>query len=230
MVKINLIRYNVRLFLSLLAQTIILFAAAGEINIPRAWLFLIITFVYYISSFIIIYRLNPEVIYQRGGSAFAEGTKNWDKYILLSYTFLGVYGQFFVAGWDLGHINFLPLGMEYLGLGMVLYLTSVVLVVWSLIQNPYFEASVRIQKERGQRVIDSGPYRLVRHPGYLSGILWHMALPMILGSGLALIYSILIIIILIIRTYLEDETLKSELEGYKSYTEKTRYRILPGIW
>lgn len=228
--KINLIRYNVRMFGSLLAQAIIFFAAAGEMGVPRAWLFFILTIFYYISSFTIIYRLNPEVIYQRGGSTFKVGTKSWDKYMLLPYAFLGVYGQFFVAGWDLGHINFWFLGLEYLGVGLILYLISIILIIWAMIQNPFFEPSVRIQKERNHRVIESGPYRLIRHPGYLSGILFHIAMPMIIGSGLALIYSIIIIILLLIRTYLEDKTLQAELEGYKEYTGKTRYLILPGIW
>lgn len=230
MVKINLIRYNVRLFLSLLAQVIIFFAAAGEIWVSRACLLFILTFIYYVSSFIIIYRLNPEVILHRGGSAFQEDTKAWDRYILLIYTILGVYGQFFVAGWDLGHINFWPLGLEYLVVGLPLYVVSIVLIVWAMIQNPFFEPSVRIQKDRDQKVIDSGPYRLIRHPGYLSGILFHLALPMILGSGLALIYTAIIVLILLIRTYFEDKTLQAELEGYKDYINEVRYRILPGIW
>lgn len=227
--NINLVRYNVRLFLGLLAQAIIFFSAAEDADIPRAWLLFIITFFYYIFLFIIPYRVNPALILQRGGSALPEDTKSWDKYIILAYTFL-LYGQFFVAGWDLGHIQSRSLGIEYLGCGLALYALSITLAVWSLIENPFFEASVRIQKDRGQRVIESGPYKLVRHPGYLSGILWHLAMPMILGSGLALIYAVPIISLLFIRAYLEDETLQAELEGYEAYTGKTRYRILPGIW
>lgn len=227
--NINLIRYNVRLFLGLLAQAIIFFSAAEDADIPRAWLLFIITFFYYIFLFILSYRVNPALILQRGGSVLPEDTKSWDKYIILAYTFL-LYGQFFVAGWDLGHIQSWSLGIEFLGFGLALYALSITLAVWSLIENPFFEASVRIQKDRGQRVIESGPYKLVRHPGYLSGILWHLAMPMILGSGLALVYAVLIILLLFIRTYLEDETLRAELEGYEAYTGKTRYRILPGIW
>jgi protein-S-isoprenylcysteine O-methyltransferase Ste14 len=230
MVEVNLIRYNIRMFLSLLAQAIIFFAAADQLEIPRAWLFFVITFIYYVSSFIIVYRLNPDVIIERGGSAFQEDTKTWDKYLLLSYSILGVYGQFLVAGWDLGHINYWPLGLEYMAVGIILYMVSMVLAVWVLVENPFFEPSVRIQKERGHKVVESGPYSLVRHPGYLSGILLHLAIPMILGSGLALIYTTIILLILLIRTYYEDKTLQVELDGYKEYTGKTRCRILPGIW
>ena len=107
---------------------------------------------------------------------------------------------------------------------------SDVLIVWAMVQNPFFEPTVRIQKDRNQRVISNGPYRIVRHPGYLSGILWHLAMPMIFGSGLTLVYSLLIVVLLVVRTYLEDKTLQGELEGYQGYTRKTRHRLLPGVW
>ncbi|WJI09268.1 isoprenylcysteine carboxylmethyltransferase family protein [Methanobacterium sp. CWC-01] len=227
---VNTLRYLLRLFLSLLAQAIIFFSAAGQLEIPRAWLFFALTFIYYVLSFIVLYRFNHELIHYRGGSAFRGDTKQWDKYILLIYTFLGVYGQFFVAGWDLGHIHWLYLGLEYMVVGIILFIISDVLIVWAMVQNPFFEPTVRIQRERGQKVIGSGPYQIVRHPGYLSGILWHLAMPLIFGSGLTLVYSLLIIVLLVVRTYLEDKTLQAELEGYQEYTRKTRYRILPGLW
>lgn len=226
----NSTRYLTILFFSLLAQVIIFFAAADRVDIPRAWLFFALTFTYYIFSFIILYRFNPDLIHHRGGSAFRRDSKHWDKYILIIYTFLGVYGQFFVAGWDFGHIQWFYLGLEYLVLGVILFIISDVLIVWVMVQNPFFEPTVRIQKERNQRVISSGPYAIVRHPGYLSGVLWHLAMPLIFGSALTLVYSLLIILLLVVRTYLEDKTLQAELEGYTEYTTKTRSRLLPGLW
>ena len=226
----NIIRYNFRMFFSLLAQVVIFFYAAGELEIPRAWFFFVLTFIYYLSSFIILYKLVPETINQRGGSAFRKDTKPWDILILLLYAIFGIFGQFYVAGWDMGHINFWPLGLEYLGIGLVLYFISIILIMWAMIQNPFFEPTMRIQKERRQKVIKSGPYQIVRHPGYLSVILWHLAIPMILGSSLALIYSSIIILLLIIRTYLEDKTLQKELEGYREYNQETKFRLLPFVW
>ena len=228
--KKNIIRYILRMFLSLLAQAIIFFSAAEVFYIPRAWLFFIITIFYYISSIFIIYRTTPDLMYHRGGEAFRKDTKSWDKPILLTYTILGVYGQFFVAGYDVGRIHWLPLGLDYLGIGLILYIISCALIVWAMIKNPFFEPTVRLQKERGQRVISSGPYQIIRHPGYLSGILWHLSVSLILGSSLALVYSGLIIIILIVRTYLEDQTLKRELEGYHEYSNKVKYRLFPLLW
>jgi protein-S-isoprenylcysteine O-methyltransferase Ste14 len=230
MIKISTLRYLARLFLSLLAQAIVFFAAANQLELPRAWLFFALAFLYYLLSFIILYRFNPNLIQHRGGSAFREDSKQWDKYILLIYALLGVYGQFFVAGWDLGHVQWFYLGWEYLVVGIILFIISDVLIVWAMVQNPFFEPTVRIQKERNQRVISNGPYRIVRHPGYLSGILWHLAMPLIFGSGLTLVYSLLIVVLLVVRTYLEDKTLQAELEGYQGYTRKTRHRLLPGVW
>lgn len=226
----NILRYNLRLFSSLLAQALIFFFAAGQLGIWRAWLFFTLTIIYYFLSFIIIYRFNPELIYYRGGPAFRNDSKLWDKHILLAYAFLGVYGQFLVAGWDLGHIKLFYLGYEYLIIGLILFTVSNVLILWSMVRNPFFEPTVRIQKERDQKVISAGPYRIIRHPGYLSGILWHLAMPLIMGSSLALIYSIIIFSILILRTHLEDKILQKELQGYIEYAEKTRYRLLPGVW
>ncbi|NYB51075.1 MAG: hypothetical protein HVN35_00710 [Methanobacteriaceae archaeon] len=90
-------------------------------------------------------------------SAFSKGTKNWDKYLILSYTILGLYGQFFVAGLDIGRVKYHLLSLEYLLVVLLLYLVSIVLVVWAMIQNPFFKPSVRIQEDRGQKVITSGP-------------------------------------------------------------------------
>ena len=120
MIKISTLRYLARLFLRLLAQAIIFFAAANQLDLPRAWLFFALTFLYYLLSFIILYWSNPNLIQHRGGSAFREDSKQWDKYILLIYALLGVYGQFFVAGWDLGHVQWFYLGWEYLVVGIIL--------------------------------------------------------------------------------------------------------------
>ena len=99
-----------------------------------------------------------------------------------------------------------------------------------MINNKYFEPTVRIQKEKYHKVITSGPYRIIRHPGYLSGILFAISIPLLIGSIFSFIGVGMYIIIIIIRTWLEDNTLQKELEGYEEYTRQVRYRLLPGIW
>jgi len=96
--------------------------------------------------------------------------------------------------------------------------------------NPFFEKTVRIQSERGHRVIDTGPYSFVRHPGYLGFAGWILSTPLLLGSWWALIPAILSTVCLVVRTALEDRTLRMELAGYEEYIHRVRYRLVPGIW
>ena len=97
-------------------------------------------------------------------------------------------------------------------------------------ENTYATKIVRLQQEREQKVVTTGPYSYVRHPMYSGAILFFLCLPLALGSYYATIPGVLVSIVLIIRTYLEDKTLQKELKGYKEYTRKVRYRLLPGIW
>jgi protein-S-isoprenylcysteine O-methyltransferase Ste14 len=99
-----------------------------------------------------------------------------------------------------------------------------------MIENPHFEPTVRIQEERSHRVITTGPYEFVRHPGYLGGILWALSIPFMIGSILAFIPAGVYVLLMIIRTWLEDRTLQKELNGYLEYTKRTRHRLFPGIW
>ena len=99
-----------------------------------------------------------------------------------------------------------------------------------MINNKFFERTVRIQEERGQTVCTTGPYAYIRHPGYVGFSILFIGTAFILGSRWAFIPVGITIFLLIIRTILEDKTLKNELEGYKEYSEKVKYRLIPGIW
>jgi len=99
-----------------------------------------------------------------------------------------------------------------------------------MISNIYFSTAVRIQYDRGHTVASGGPYCYIRHPGYLGMIIYHLSTPIILGSLWALIPASLTVTLFIIRTLLEDNTLKNKLEGYKEYAERVEYRLMPGVW
>jgi len=135
-----------------------------------------------------------------------------------------------VAGLDVGRYRWSSLGVYYALLGLVLMVASSILLNWAMIENPHFEPTVRIQEDRGHRVVSSGPYGFVRHPGYLSGILWMSAIPLIVGSLYAFVPVALYGALMVLRTHLEDRTLHEELAGYPEYAERVRYRLLPGIW
>ena len=114
--------------------------------------------------------------------------------------------------------------------GLILFVVGAMLFSRSMGVNPFFEKTVRIQSDRGHRVIDTGPYSVVRHPGYLGFFGWCLSAPLLLGSWWAFVPAGLTLVGLIIRTALEDRTLRKELEGYEAYSTRVRYRLLPGVW
>jgi protein-S-isoprenylcysteine O-methyltransferase Ste14 len=118
----------------------------------------------------------------------------------------------------------------FVGLGYVLLTAGIVITAWAQGVNRFFEPGVRIQTERGHHVIDSGPYAIIRHPGYFAAFLLMAGIALSLGSWWALIGSGVGAVILVIRTILEERTLGAELPGYTDYTRRVRFRLLPGIW
>jgi protein-S-isoprenylcysteine O-methyltransferase Ste14 len=115
-------------------------------------------------------------------------------------------------------------------LALALILGGYVLGSYALIENRFFSGMVRIQSERGHRVISSGPYRWMRHPGYAGALLAYLGTPLFLDSLWAFLPVAIITILLFARTSLEDRTLQDELEGYREYARRVRYRLIPGVW
>jgi protein-S-isoprenylcysteine O-methyltransferase Ste14 len=158
-----------------------------------------------------------------------KGTKKWDKIWLFTFMILFIYGMPFIAGYDIGRLGN-QIGGLSLYFGILLFLLSLSLVTWAMSVNKFFEASVRIQDDRGHHVITDGPYQYVRHPGYSAMIFWTVGFPLAVGSLLALYVGFALLLALALRTYLEDRTLQKELNGYVEYTQKVRYRLIPFIW
>jgi protein-S-isoprenylcysteine O-methyltransferase Ste14 len=104
------------------------------------------------------------------------------------------------------------------------------LFAWAMAANPFFSTAVRVQQDRGQTVVTNGPYRYVRHPGYLGMIVFSLATPLMLASLWALVPAVLLTVGIVSRTSLEDGVLKGGLEGYGEYARRVRYRLVPGIW
>jgi protein-S-isoprenylcysteine O-methyltransferase Ste14 len=96
--------------------------------------------------------------------------------------------------------------------------------------NAYFSPVVRIQVERGHRVAEDGPYRIIRHPGYVGAILFSLGIPLLLESWWAFIPGLIAVVLYVVRTKLEDQTLMAELEGFVSYADQVKFKLLPGIW
>jgi protein-S-isoprenylcysteine O-methyltransferase Ste14 len=115
-------------------------------------------------------------------------------------------------------------------LGYALLITGMVGLTWAMAVNKFFEATVRIQTDRGHTVIDTGPYAVIRHPGYAAGYLIFVGMPLALGSLWALVPVILLCPLLVLRTVWEDQMLQQGLVGYKEYAQRVRFRLIPGVW
>src|SRR5262249_51224635 len=114
--------------------------------------------------------------------------------------------------------------------GIIFMIAAMVLVGWAMGQNPHFESTVRIQADQNHRVIERGPYRIVRHPGYVAGMVLFIGMALVLNSRWALLPAILSVVNLIARTSAEDRFLHANLPGYREFAKSTRYRLVPGIW
>lgn len=220
-----------RLFLILLALpayfALFMFLPAGTWAWAKGWLFIGVFFGTVAVVALYLWRVNPEVVVARSG--FHEGTKRWDK-ILLGFFFPAVYAIVPVAALDDGRFHWFPVPWWVCGVGYVLFLAGMGVVTWAEAVNKFFEVTVRIQTDRGQKVIDAGPYAFVRHPGYVGGILFCVGTALCLGSLWALVPAGLASSLLILRTQWEDQTLQAELAGYQEYTRRVRYKLLPGVW
>jgi protein-S-isoprenylcysteine O-methyltransferase Ste14 len=115
-------------------------------------------------------------------------------------------------------------------LGVAIFIVAWGLISWSMAVNPFFEKVVRIQKEHGHRVVETGPYAFVRHPGYVGFSGWLLSTPLLLGSGWAFVPAVFSVVTLVVRTALEDRMLRQELGGYAEYAERVRFRLIPGVW
>jgi len=224
--KITL-RYAVREFMGAILMGVALFWSAGRLDWWPAWALIVVMLAWSTATGIVILRFNPDLLVERLGPR--KGARPWDMAIM-SVVGLATLARLVVAGLDqrYGWTGGIPWAAQFAAL--IVTVSGYALVVWATASNAYFSQIVRIQAERGHVVVSSGPYRYVRHPAYLGTVLYELAAPVLLASWWALIIGGLNVILFILRTALEDRTLQVELGGYVEYTQKVRYRLLPGIW
>lgn len=209
--------------LFLLVAAVVLFASAGTLAIVGFWLFLAIQLAGTVAAFVL---LPPDLIRERmrpGGQKPPLGLR-----LSVVVLFLG----FVIAGLDRGRFHWTDDVPPWLrGLGLVAMTASYAFVFWAMTVNRFFSSIVRIQADRGQHVVASGPYAYVRHPGYLGAIIMALCSGPALGSWLAaVIFVVSGLPFLIYRAITEDRVLRAELPGYEAYAGRVRWRLVPGIW
>lgn len=214
-------------FISTVLFIVFFFQAAGGFDWTRGWVFICLLTLGQTANTVFIWRRNPELLKHR--AEIGEGTKNWDK-ILLALFGLTYLVTLFVAAFD-RRFDWSVMHESLWLAGCALHVFFIVIFTWAMAVNPHFEKTVRIQENRGHKVIASGPYRFVRHPGYTGAILgFILSAPLLLGSWWAFVPAFFSSASLVIRTLLEDQTLRRELPGYENYAHRVRYRLLPRVW
>lgn len=216
-------------FLSPVIQIAVFFVAAGRRDVPWAWLYFVVNFVGMVSNAVTLALRSPGMLNYRGQRKKAD-TKAWDRKLLPVFGVLAMYVVPLIMGFDVGRYHWSHLGLWATLLGVVLISLGWLLLTWAMLVNPHFEATVRIQLDRQHRVVTAGPYRVVRHPGYVGASLWMFGSPLIVGSAYGLVPAGATVALLVLRTYLEDKTLQAELPGYAEYAQRVRYRLIPGLW
>jgi len=206
---------------------IIIFLSAGKINYWQGLVYVAIGLVMSVLNCTVL-KVDDELLEER--SKPGKDTKKWDKMILGS-SFLLTISMYVVAGLDSGRFQWSPEFPLFLSiLGAILTASGQLIFLIAQKQNKFFSSTVRIQTERGHIVCDKGLYKIVRHPGYMGTVIQSLGFPLLFGSLWSIIPVSLMIIVFIIRTALEDKTLKNELNGYAEYTTKTRNKLIPFIW
>jgi protein-S-isoprenylcysteine O-methyltransferase Ste14 len=228
MSKVAVIKQLLLTSFFLFVQIVIFFVSAGFSMDSRSWFYFVTAFVHYLVSITLQFKFNPELLVQRL-KIKRSGSKFWDEILMRFSNLMVILLVPMFAGLDY-RFKVSLIGSVFVLLGFIFVIVSSILLNWAMILNPYFEPTVRIQKERNHKVITKGPYNIVRHPGYLAGILFAFSIPLLIGSSLAFISVGIYAVSMILRTWLEDKTLTKELEGYSEYVNQVRYRLFPGLW
>ena len=226
--KQGVLRWAGQMLVALIFAWVVLFLAAGRLDWTAGWVYLGMNFLTQALSAIVLLPRRPDMLAER--SKVREGTKEWDRFYATAIVVFGTLAVLITAGLDARFGWSAPISNGIWGLALALAFGSQMFVLWAMATNPFFATTVRIQGERGHHVVSSGPYRLIRHPGYFGSLIYNLAIPLVLGSWWTFLPALLTIMLLILRTRLEDRTLQTELPGYPAYAADVRYRLIPGIW
>lgn len=219
-----------RLFALVGLMLVVLFISAGRLDWWEAWAYAGQGLFGIILSRVLLIHMSPDTAMERVEAAQKEGVKAWDK-VLMPLTALYLpFISWIVAGLDerFGWSPDIPYHIQIIAL-VGLFLGGLI-GTWAMLSNRFFSSHVRIQTDRGHEVVSQGPYRFVRHPGYAGGLVSWISAPVFFSSYWLALVAVIAVVAGMTRTYLEDQTLQAELPGYTEYTNRVRFRLIPGIW
>ncbi len=204
----------------------LLFFSAGTLAWWRAWVFLAVMFA---ATATIMIGVNQDLAAERLKGPFQPGSRA-DK-VILAALIPAIIGQFVLIGLDVWRLH-LPGKPDLVvsSLGLALYIAGFWIILIAMRENAFATTIVRYQKERGQVVVDTGPYHVVRHPMYCGAVLWFVGMPLWLESAAGALFAIVLVGLFVLRIFLEEGLLRRELPGYAAYAERVRYRLIPLVW
>jgi protein-S-isoprenylcysteine O-methyltransferase Ste14 len=203
------------------------FAAAGRLDWPQGWVFLALWGVTMALPEIALFRENPGLMLRRARPA--EPPPRWERALWACYLPL-VLALPTLAGLDAQRFGWSHPPESLVFAGVPLILTAAVLSAWAVTENPHYETRMRVQRDIGHKVVYSGPYRIVRHPGYLAAALAALGAPLVLCSAWSALPAAGLVLVMALRATLEDRALQTGLRGYAAYARQVPTLLLPGIW
>ncbi len=209
---------------------LILMLAGGDAGWVMGWVFAAFTFIYTMVSRLLIFRSNPGLAAERAASMRKSNIEAWDRKLVPWVAMVLPTATILMAGLD--H-RFRWTGAFPLWAQLAAYLPMILgaaLAQWAVMENSFFSAVVRIQADRGQTVVSTGPYHFIRHPGYAGAMLFNFSIPWALGSLWACLPMAVLLCLTVLRTALEDRTLIAKLPGYAEYAQRVGKRLMPGVW
>jgi protein-S-isoprenylcysteine O-methyltransferase Ste14 len=206
----------------------LLFVSAGTLHWPAAWVFLATSAVIGIGFGWWLAKTDPALLAERMRPMMQKNQPAADKKFMLVFGVVALI-WFLAIGFDKRmHASDIPVALQALGLAMLLLTTG--FIMWVMRENSYAAPVVKVQTERGHRVVSTGPYAWVRHPMYSGTVLFFVGVPLLLGSWWGVALSPLFVILFAIRSGIEERALIAGLPGYADYTRRVRYRLVPGLW
>ena len=223
-------RQWIRLGVVYLLIPLTLLICGGDLGWWQAWLYSLLIIAAGIGGRLWAERRHPGLLAERQNIENLQNAKAWDKVLAPLMAVSVGYPVVFIAGLDHRYEWSSEFPVWLIVIGFILISLGYAFATWAVAENRFFSSVVRIQTDRGHVVCDSGPYRFVRHPGYAGNILALFGIVLALNSVWTLIPAAIASIIAVIRTVLEDQTLKEELPGYRDYARRVRYRLIPAIY
>ena len=223
-------RQWIRLVVVYLLIPLILFLCAWDLGWWQAWVYTLLIMTAGIGGRLWAEQRHPGLTAERQNIENIQNAKAWDKVLAPLMAVSIGYPMVIVAGLDHRYHWSAEFPLWLSVIGFILIAFGYAFAAWAVAENRFFSSVVRIQTERGHVVCDTGPYRFVRHPGYAGNILPLFGIVLALDSVWTLIPTAVALIIMVIRTVLEDQTLQEELPGYRDYAQRVRYRLIPGIY